>query len=140
MDYKASIRKIHAPKVLDWLSDLSLSVMNGDSKLQRAVSMDVMRHMSVLLTSRLLNLKLHAYVCNMLSAPEMSLARGRIAIETRTLVERHHLMQLIAWLMMDLQPRLRDAWLAKAVRYNHMLKDFDRTPRYYLKIVAEFSD
>ncbi len=102
--------------------------------------MDVMRHMSVLLTSRFLNLKLHNYVCNMLSAPEMSLARGRVSIETRTLVERHHLMQLIAWLMMDLQPRLRNAWLAKAVRYNHMLKDFERAPSGYLKIVDDFSN
>jgi hypothetical protein len=50
-------------------------------------------------------------------------------------------MQVIAWLMMDLQPRLRNAWLAtKAVRYNHMLKDFERAPSGYLKIVSDFSN
>ena len=128
------------PKVLDWLSDLSLSVMSGGSKSQKVGSKDVMRQMSVLLTSRFLKLRLHTYVCNMIDAPEMTLARGRISIETRTLVERHHLMQLIAWLMMDLQPRLRDAWLAKAVRYSHMLKDFERAPPYYHKIVEGFSN
>lgn len=127
-------------KVLHWLSDLSLSVMNGDYNSRAADTIDVMRQMAVLLTSRFETVKLHAYVCNRLAVPEISLAHGRIPIETRTLTERHHLMQLIGWLMMDLRPRLTDAWRAKAVRYNNMLKDFERAPRYYLKIVDGFSD
>jgi hypothetical protein len=127
-------------KVLDWLSALTLSVMSGNRKLLNTGAIDVMSQMSVLLTSRYAMLKLHAHLCDMLDVPEMPLARGRLAIETRTLVERHHLIQLIAWLMMDLRSRLRNAWLSKAVRYNQMLKDFERAPKDYLEMVNEFSD
>jgi hypothetical protein len=35
--------------------------------------------------------------------------------------------------MVDLQPRLRMAWRAKAVRYNHLSKDFEDAPEWYLK-------
>ena len=48
-----------------------------------------MRQLVMLLPSR--SLQLHAYICD----------------------------QLVAWLMADLKPRLRAAWRAKAVRYNH---------------------
>ena len=126
-------------QVLDWLSDLSLSVLNFDRSSQSS-NIDVMRQMAVLLTSRFSTMKLHAHVCQQLAVPEMSLAEGRTPIETRSLKERHHLIQLIAWLMMDLQPRLNDAWRAKAVRYNHMLKDFKRAPQGYLDTVSGFSD
>lgn len=70
----------------------------------------------------------------------MQLTSGRVATETRPLYERHHLIQLIAWLMADLEPRLRIAWRAKAVRYNHLGKDFKNVPGWYLQIVGGFSD
>ena len=64
----------------------------------------------------------------------------RIAFETRTLFERHHLIQLVAWLMAELEPRLRVAWRAKAVRYNHLGKDFEDAPEWYLKVVEGFAN
>jgi len=70
----------------------------------------------------------------------MQLTAGRVATETRHLHERHHLIQLIAWLMADLEPRLRTAWHAKAVRYNHLGKDFEGAPEWYLNLVKGFSD
>jgi hypothetical protein len=57
-----------------------------------------------------------------------------------TLHERHFLIQLSAWLLLDLEPRLRHAWLNKAVRYNNLLKDFYRVPGFYAEVVEGFSD
>lgn len=127
-------------EAMDWLSVLSLSVMNGHHNPRVAGTIDVMRQMAVLLTSRFSTVKLHAHVCDALVVPELSLARGHISFETRTLTERHHLVQLIAWLMMDLESRLTTAWREKAIRYNHMLKDFEWAPEFYLKIVEKYSD
>jgi hypothetical protein len=127
-------------ELLNWLTALSISVMSGTRSVRMADTLDVMRQMAVLLTSRFATVKLHPYLCSELVVPEMILTRGHISIETRTLSERHHLVQLIAWLMQDLEPRLRGAWRAKAVRYNHMLKDFERAPASYIKMVQMFSD
>jgi hypothetical protein len=138
--HSADAIETYDQEVLNWLSVLAQSVMTGTHTPRIADTTNVMRQMAVLLTSRFSTVKLHAHVCNAIVVPEMSLARGHISIETRTLMERHHLSQLIAWLMMDLEARLRDAWRAKAVRYNHMLKDFERAPQFYLKIVENFSD
>jgi len=42
--------------------------------------------------------------------------------------------------MSNLAQRLRDAWLAKAVRYNLMLKDFEGAPEWYRLLVMAFSN
>lgn len=55
-------------------------------------------------------------------------------------MERHHLMQLAAWLLMDLGGRLEEAWEAGAVRYNVLLKDYADPPRWYVEIVGKFSN
>jgi hypothetical protein len=58
----------------------------------------------------------------------------------RAIQERHHLLQLVGWLNADLEPRLKAAWCAKAVRYNVLLKDFDAPPVHYKLIVEKFSN
>ena len=103
-------------------------------------SLGVMRQLAMLLTSRSPTVKLHAHVCEQLKAPIVQLTTGRIATETRPLHERHHLIQLIAWLMVDLEPRLRKAWSAKAVRYNHLGKGFVDAPKSYLNVIEGFAD
>lgn len=103
-------------------------------------SFGVMRQLAMLLTSQYATVRFHAHVCEQLGVREMQMSKGRIAIETRPLQERHHLTQLLAWLMVDLQPRLRMAWRARALRYNHLSKDFEGAPAWYLQIVEEFSD
>ncbi len=132
--------EIYDREVMDWLSVLSRSVMMGDYNQQVTGTIDVMRQMAVLLTSGFSTVKLHAHVCNALVVPEIPLIRGHISIEARTLAERHHLIQLIGWMMLDLESHLRGAWQAKVVRYNHMLKDFERAPQFYRNIVGAFSD
>lgn len=103
-------------------------------------SFGAMRQLAMLLTSRYTTVRLHAHVCDQLGVPEMRMAKGRIAAETRPLHERHHLIQLVAWLMVGLEPRLRTAWRAKAVRYNHLEKGFEDAPAWYSEIVEGFSN
>lgn len=126
----------------DWLGTLCGQLTLGNS-IQPVLDLDsfgVMRQLAMLLTSQYATVRLHAHVCDQLGASEVQMTKGRIAFETRTLHERHHLIQLAAWLLADLEPRLRMAWRAKAVRYNHLGKDFENAPGWYLKVVEGFAD
>jgi len=67
-------------------------------------------------------------------ADEIQLPTGRIGIEDLRRDMRHQVLNCVFWLMEDLEVRLKAAWLAKAVRYNLMLKDFDHPPRWYAKV------
>jgi len=49
-------------------------------------------------------------------------------------------MQLLGWLMLDLEPRLRTAWRAKAVQYNHLCKDYNNAPAWFQATALGFSD
>lgn len=46
----------------------------------------------------------------------------------------------IAYLMVDLEPRLRRAIAAKRVRYNHLKKDFDGMPCSYKELIEKISE
>lgn len=126
----------------DWQATLCGQLTHGDAN-QSVLDLDslgVMRQLTMLLTSQYRTVKLHAHVCDRLGVPEVEMTKGQIAIETRSLHERHHLIQQVAWLMVDLEPRLRLAWRVKAVRYNHLGKDFKNAPGWYLHLVKGFAD
>lgn len=84
--------------------------------------------------------RLQRFIEELLDLPYLSLQQGRISVEQRSHDERHQLLLCALWLMADLQPRLQAAWLAKAVRYNLMLRDFDDPPRWYWALVEPFSN
>lgn len=103
-------------------------------------SLAVMHQLAMLLTSRYAKVRLREHVCGRLGVIEVPMTLGRVAFETRPLNERHHLVQLICWLMVDLELRMRTAWRAKAVRYNHLNKDFKDAPAWYQKITEGLAD
>jgi len=85
--------------------------------------------------------KLRRYLIERVGIPAMPQSpAGRISIEERRRYERHLWLLCALWLMVDLEHRLRDAWLAKAVRYNLMTKDFEGAPGWYRKLVERFAD
>lgn len=84
--------------------------------------------------------KLQGFLAERLDLPAVSLPPGRTTVEQRRRAGRHQLLLCALWLMADLQPRLEAAWLAKAVRYNLMLRDFDDPPGWYRPLVERFSD
>jgi len=99
-----------------------------------------MHHLARLLMSDAAHLRLHEHLCQQLGAPEWELQEGRISIESCELRLRHHLMQLMGYLMLDLQGGLDAAWRARAIRYNHMLKDFRNAPVGYVWVVSHFEN
>lgn len=102
--------------------------------------MRVRHHLCNLLVSRYKTVTLRQYICDQLGVLDIPLTPGRVAFETRPLAERHHLMQLVAWIEIDLESRLPRAWRDKAVRYNYLLKDFENPPKNYLKVAESCSN
>ena len=102
--------------------------------------MRVLHQLVAILLSPKKTIRLREHVCDQLGIVDLIELSGRISIESRPLKERHFIIQLGAWLMLDLEPRLRQAWRNKAVRYNQLLKDFDRVPSFYTEVVEKFLD
>ena len=117
--------------------------MDTDESKATAIGLDVLRvmhHLTGLLTSRYQTVMLREYLCAQLGIDDIPMTHGRVSIEARPLAERHHLVQLVVWLMVDLEPRLFRAWRDKAVRYNHLLKGFEHPPKSYLEVAETCSN
>lgn len=84
--------------------------------------------------------RLEGHITEQLGLSAATAPLGRICIEQRRRAERHQWLLCALWLMADLQPRLQTAWLAKAVRYNLLVKDFDKPPGWYRLLVHRFSN
>lgn len=126
---------------MEWLESLRADLVTGTDPDTCLEKLAVMRQLTRLLTSTLARVDLHSHVCEAVGIDEPLLTKGeKVPFESRSLLERHHLIQLVAWLMADLEPRLRSAWSARALRYNHMKKDFDDAPDWYICIVDKFAN
>lgn len=104
----------------------------SDWNLQR---LSVLHHLCQILTSRYQHVRLRQFILSKLSAIDVPLTPGRVSIEMRSVHERHHLVQLAAWLLVDIRSRLTESWYAGAVRQNLFLKDFDDSPDWYREII-----
>lgn len=126
-----------------WQTKLCRSLLLGEDYTAVGIGLDVMRvthQLAALLLSRYKAVTLREHACQELEIEVPALLPGRVPIETRPLVERHHLVQLAAWFMVDLESRLRGAWWGKAVRYNHLCKGLDDPPDWYARMAAKFSN
>ena len=97
--------------------------------------LSVLHHLCQILTSRYQHVRLRQFILSKLLATDVPLTPGRVSIEMRSVHERHHLIQLAAWLFVDIRSRLTDSWYAGAVRQNLLLKDLDYAPDWYRDIV-----
>lgn len=100
----------------------------------------VMHQLCRIMTTRSKHVRLREFVLDQVVAQDIELTSGYLNFEMRTIQERHHLVQLTAWLMIDLESRLTAAWRMKAVRYNVLRKDFIRRPVWYDDLVRNFSN
>ena len=100
---------------------------------------DVLHQLCRIMTSTAEHIRLRQYVVEKMGIEDIRLQGGRVAIEERSLEERHHLVQLGMWLMADPE-RIIDAWKTKAVRYNVLGKDFKNKPKWYQEIMARCED
>ena len=135
---QAQAMQVHCylPEIRDWLIGLARAGPHATD----ADDWAVMHHLSRLLISQIPNLYLYPYLCQRLGAPELPTPNERISISSCELELRHHLMQLIGFLMLDLSGELDAAWRARAIRYNHMLKDFINAPVSYERMVSRFGN
>ena len=83
--------------------------------------------------------RMKKFICDQIKCEEVYFTPGRIAFELRPLLERHHATALAMWVMLDLRRRLASAWKAKAVRYNHFVRDLDRPPKELMSVVRKFN-
>jgi hypothetical protein len=124
--------------------ELSKLVTKGAGPKRMHLNMEhllVMHQLSKLLLSVSKHVQLHECLCDYLAVDDKVVSSGdRISIETRDIFQRHHLIQLIVWLMSDLEPRLRMAWRSKSIRYNSLLKDFHDPPAWFANVVANFEN
>jgi hypothetical protein len=76
-----------------------------------------------------------AFVANTIGAKDYAYyCHGRKAFESHPVVWRAHIIQLSSWLLADPKVRIPAAWYVKAVRYNHLARDFPSSPAWYLAI------
>ena len=135
---RSSVRPVqtYLPEIHAWM----LAMASRGVEAHELDDWNVMHHLARLMLSEIPNLSLHGHLCRQVGAPEWPMPQGRTPIESCELELRHHLMQLIGYLMLDLPGRLDDAWRSRAIRYNHMLKDFRNAPVGYELMVSRFEN
>ena len=102
----------------------------------RRSELAVLRHLLRLLMSRRARLTLSEFVAATLSVPVPNLPTRtqKPAFETLDQSLRHSLLTMAAWLMADLSTRLQMAAKEKALRYNHLIRDFPDLPQAFATV------
>jgi hypothetical protein len=118
----------------------TLHINNGLSNTWDVGEYSVMHHLCRLMTARYEHVSLREFVLDRVGFEDVPLTGGHISFEMRPIEERHHLLHLTGWLMIDLKSRLTAAWRAGSVRYNLLLKDFHHAPASYRNLVKKFVD
>ncbi len=122
-----------------FLDNLSQKLLDESLDQVEINNLLVMRHFAKLMFTRNSTVKLYSYLCDFMGIDETAL-NAKDVIEGAVVETRHHLLQVIAHLMLDLRVRLRSAIAVKAVRYNHLKKDFDDMPWWYDNLIEVFSN
>jgi len=128
-------------EIANFINNL-LSQLNSDlpKKQSQLDTFNVLHQLVMLLTSRYVRVRLHKFLCDQINIQEIKFLNKGSAFESRSIQERHHLTQLIGWLIINLEARLQLAWQSNAIQYNHLSKGFNDAPSWYLAIIEKFSD
>lgn len=123
-----------------WRNALVLTTGNRGTETPSGPNyLDVLHHFCKLCTSRRLAPQLRAYLCAQKGNTHVSLAPAGILFEQRSVSERHHVFDLALWLLDQWPVRLLQAHKDHAVRYNELLKDFDKPPDWYSQTVHKLN-
>ncbi len=122
-----------------FLDNLSQKLSGGTLGQVEIDRLLVMHHFAKLMFTRNSTVKLYSHLCDAMGVDEITLS-AKDAIEGVGIEIRHHVLQVISYLMLDLETKLRGAITRKAVRYNHLKKDFDGVPEWYEELIEGFSD
>jgi hypothetical protein len=100
---------------------------------------NVLHHLCLLLGMKNKQVAIADFACAALSIDQISKPTRRQPIESRSLDERHHLVQLAIWYLLQLDERLTAAWVNRSITYNRLLKDLRDLPDWYGDVVSKFT-
>jgi hypothetical protein len=101
----------------------------------------VLRHLVRLMLSARPTVGLRGFVADGLGVEDLVIGPGkRLAIESLPTATRHVLLQFGAWVLVNPEAHLRQAWKSRAIRYNHLLREFEAAPAWYTGIAEQFSE
>lgn len=116
----------------DWLARVTAQVegaSRGAGGEAPAGDIAILRNLMKLLLTQRSSVKLSDHVAECIGSPHLKLPPDRrLAFESMGIEIRHELLVRGAWLMADLRTRLSDAVRARAIRYSHLIRDFDTMP------------
>lgn len=123
------------PESLSWAIDLVRQADNISSGLPSSIDLselDVLHYLMRLMVTHRKSNRLNAYVADRIGAQAIEWpSPKRIVIESLPCWQRHQLLLQGSWLMLDLAERIKDAWKAKAILYNHLVNDFTQMPDWF---------
>ncbi|WP_323815847.1 TniQ family protein [Cellvibrio sp. NN19] len=100
---------------------------------------NILHHFCKMICSVSLARKLENFICKEGNIEKLDLSEGRISFERRSLYERHYILTLCNWLIDDWREKVPFAIIKKAVRYNHLIKDFQDAPLHYSDALKKFN-
>lgn len=75
------------------------------------------------------------YIQKQSGLPEVTLSPDARAIENRSPIERHFLLDAVWWLMEDYPNRLRDIWKSGTMPCSHLLRNKHKLPQWFIEDV-----
>lgn len=117
-----------------FLGNLSYKLLDGSLDQVEINNLLVMHHFAKLMFTRSSTVKLYSHLCDVMGINKIAL-NTKDDIEGVNVETRHHVLQIITYLMLDLKSGLRDAIARKSARYNHMKRDFDNMPKWYEQLI-----
>lgn len=83
--------------------------------------------------------QLRQYIAKILGVEITPVLHGKMPFEQRRVFDRHQMVSFALWLLADPEERIRDAWQAKAVRFNLLLKDFSDAPKWFSDLAGRLN-
>jgi hypothetical protein len=105
-----------------------------------ADSLAVMRQFCKLVGSERPKVRLREFIDEARGGEPTRFVASREPIETRPPEERIEMLFQAGWMMADLEGRVGRAWTARAIRYNHLLKEFTNPPDWFVALAERFSN
>lgn len=117
-----------------WLTKLASYITDGTAPLDIGYT-DVLHQLCKTMVSLRKSANLAEFVADTIGTQDINIPRGRHAFESRPIEQRDHVIQLASWVLAAPQLRLHAAWWARAMHYNHLIKDFPSPPAWYRSII-----
>lgn len=83
--------------------------------------------------------KLRHYIANRLGVVIAPVLHGRLPFEQRRVFDRHQTVSFALWLLAAPEKRIKEAWLAKSIRFNLLLKDFSDPPKWFTDLAGRLN-